>query len=171
MHSFKLRFEFWPFCAHMCIIKLSLGLLSVLAGDHAYSFLICDIFCGACSQWEESASIMRKGKNLVIANAIIPYIDCNCIVHSSAIYYQNLNVVREYTCSLNVCQIYGFFFPRDMVMSHFINLFLTIVFQYLESTLHTLVSATWQTSDKLSGTTFVRIVCIKWVNMSIGKKL
>ena len=33
------------------------------------------------------------------------------------------------------------FFPRDLAMSHFINLNLTMVFQYLESTLHTLVVA------------------------------
>ena len=42
----------------------------------------------------------------------------------------------------NVSQIYGCFFPRDLVTSHFINLYLTMVFQYLESTLHTLVVAT-----------------------------
>ena len=43
----------------------------------------------------------------------------------------------------NVSQIYGCFFPRGLVTSHFINLYLTMVFQYLESTLHTLVVATW----------------------------
>ena len=48
----------------------------------------------------------------------------------------------------NVSQIYGCFFPRDLVTSHFINLYLTMVFQYLESTLHTLVVATL---DMLSG--------------------
>ena len=42
----------------------------------------------------------------------------------------------------NVSQIYGCFFPRDLVMSHFINLYLTMVFQYLESFLYTLVVAT-----------------------------
>ena len=35
----------------------------------------------------------------------------------------------------NVSQIYGCFFPRDLVTSHFINLYLTMVFQYLEPTL------------------------------------
>ena len=45
----------------------------------------------------------------------------------------------------NVSQIYRCFFPQDLVTSHFINLYLTMVFQYLESTLHTLVIAT---SDK-----------------------
>ena len=30
-------------------------------------------------------------------------------------------------------KIYGCFFPRDLVLSHFINLYLTMVFQYLES--------------------------------------
>ena len=57
--------------------------------------------------------------------------------------------------TINVSQIYGCFFPRGLVTSHFINLhvhvgtyIVTMVFQYLESTLHTLVVAT---SDKLSG--------------------
>ena len=45
----------------------------------------------------------------------------------------------------NVSQIYGCFFPQDLVTSHFINLYLAMVFQYLESTLRTLVVAT---SDK-----------------------
>ena len=44
-----------------------------------------------------------------------------------------------------VSQVYGCFFPGELVTSHFINLYLTMVFQYLESTLHTLVVAT---SDK-----------------------
>ena len=43
----------------------------------------------------------------------------------------------------NVSQICGCFFPRDLVTFHFINLYLTVVFQYLECTLHdTLVVAT-----------------------------
>ena len=42
----------------------------------------------------------------------------------------------------------GCFFPRGLETSHFINLCLKMVFQYLESTLYTLVVAT---SDKLSG--------------------
>ena len=41
----------------------------------------------------------------------------------------------------NVSHIYGCFFPRDLVTSHFINLYLTMVFQYLEPTWHTLVVA------------------------------
>ena len=40
-----------------------------------------------------------------------------------------------------VSLIYGCFFPRDLVTSHFINLHLTMVFQYLKSTLHALVIA------------------------------
>ena len=40
-------------------------------------------------------------------------------------------------------QSYGCFFSWDRVTSHFINLYLTMVFQYLESTLHTLIVATW----------------------------
>ena len=53
----------------------------------------------------------------------------------------------------NVSQIYGCFFPRDLVTSHFINLYLTMVFQYLESTLHDISCcnvAVAQTTDKLS---------------------
>ena len=41
----------------------------------------------------------------------------------------------------NVSQIYGCFYPQDLVTRHFINLYLTMVFQYLEFTLHTLVVA------------------------------
>ena len=41
--------------------------------------------------------------------------------------------------------MYGCFFPRELVTSYFINLYLAMVFQYLESFLHTLVVAT---SDK-----------------------
>ena len=66
----------------------------------------------------------------------------------------------------NVGQIYGCFFPLDLVTNHFINLHLTMVFQYLESTLHTLVVAT---SDKprtsfqvvRNNLKFVKMVCIK----------
>ena len=67
----------------------------------------------------------------------------------------------------NVSQIYGIcFFPRDLVTSHFINLYLTMVFQYLESTLLTLVVAT---SDKpRSSFQDVKMVYIKLVNMSIA---
>ena len=65
---------------------------------------------------------------------------------------------------------YGRFFPRDLVTSHFINLYLTMVVQYLESTLHTLDFATWtnlRQAFRLSGTTFVKMVCIQLVNPSI----
>ena len=43
--------------------------------------------------------------------------------------------------------------PWDMVTSYFINLYLTMVFPYLESTLHVHISCCYvgQTSDKLSG--------------------
>ena len=114
-----------------------------------------------------------------------------------------------------VSQIYGCFLPRDLVTSHFINLYLKMVFQYLESTACTLavrgVGRLWAnkalegqdivhkqwlappppqcfvssepsdasiavaTSDnlrqafRLSGTTFVKMVCIKLVNPSIDK--
>ena len=57
-------------------------------------------------------------------------------------------------------------------MNHFINLYLTIVFQYLESTLHTLVVAksdipqTFGQAFRLS-VTFVKVVCIKCVDPSI----
>ena len=69
----------------------------------------------------------------------------------------------------NVSQIYGCFFPWDLVMSHFINLYLTMVFQYLESTLHKLIVATRSNLGQafgLSGRTFVKMVCIKLVNRS-----
>ena len=48
----------------------------------------------------------------------------------------------------NVSQIYGCFFPQDLVRGHFINLYLTMVFQYPGTTLLTLVVAM---SDKISG--------------------
>ena len=53
-------------------------------------------------------------------------------------------------------------------MSHFINLYLTMVFQYLESTLHTLVVKNLEQAFRLSGTTFAKMVCIKLVNISIA---
>ena len=37
----------------------------------------------------------------------------------------------------------GCFFPRDLVTRHFINLYLTMALQYLKSTLHTEVVATY----------------------------
>ena len=48
---------------------------------------------------------------------------------------------------------YECFFPRDLVMNHFINLYLTMVFQYLESMHFAYISCCYvgQTSDKLSG--------------------
>ena len=45
-------------------------------------------------------------------------------------------------------------FPQDLVTSHFINLYLTMVFQYLQSTSHvTYISCCYvgQIHDKLSG--------------------
>ena len=68
-----------------------------------------------------------------------------------------------YDLFTNVSQIYGCFFPRDLVTSHFINLYLTImVFQYLESTVHTLVVATnLGQALRLSGTTLDKMVWIK----------
>ena len=76
-------------------------------------------------------------------------------------------------------QIYGCFFSRDLVTSHFINLYLTMVFQYLESTLHTLVVAMsdkpW--ASKLSGCQEQSLIKrhAKYLNMlvnqSIGTKL
>ena len=53
---------------------------------------------------------------------------------------------------LNISQIYGCFFPRDLLTSHFINLYLTMVFQYLEFHFaYISCSYAGQTSDKLSG--------------------
>ena len=78
----------------------------------------------------------------------------------------NRNTIDLFT--INVSQIYGYFFPRDLVTSHFINLYLTIVFQYVESTLHTFIVAM---SDKLSGCQEQLLLkwyaCIKLVNQSI----
>ena len=52
----------------------------------------------------------------------------------------------------NVSQIYGCFFPRNLGTSHFINLYLTMLYQYLG--IHfAYISCCYirQTSDKLSG--------------------
>ena len=50
-----------------------------------------------------------------------------------------LNVIDLFT---NVSPIYGCFFLLDLVAIHFTNLYLIMEFQYLESTLHSLVIAT-----------------------------
>ena len=58
----------------------------------------------------------------------------------------------------------------DLVTSHFINLYRTIVFQYLESTLHTLIVATSdrpRTSLHVVRNNLVKMVYIKLVNPSI----
>ena len=78
------------------------------------------------------------------------------------------------TCSLRLGQIYGRFFPGDLVTSHFINLAvpnngISVPGKGMESTLQTLVVATLDkpgTSFQVSGTTFVKMVCIKLVNPS-----
>ena len=59
------------------------------------------------------------------------------------------------------------FLPLGPGNSHFINLYLTMVFQYLEFTLHTLVIA----KSRWSGTTLVKMVCIKLVNPSIQEDI
>ena len=55
---------------------------------------------------------------------------------------------------------------------HFINLYLTMVLQYLESTLHTLVVAMWSKpvgqAFRLSGTTLIKMVCINIGNRYIA---
>ena len=65
-------------------------------------------------------------------------------------------VIDLFSSMTNVSQIYGCFFPPDLVTSHFINL-------YLESTLHTLVVAT---SDKHG--TFFQVVRNNLCNDGIG---
>ena len=73
----------------------------------------------------------------------------------------------------HVSQIYGCFFPQDLVTNHFINLFLTMVlpisilgihFAYISFLLHL---TNLRQAFRLSGTTFVKMVCIKFVNPSI----
>ena len=59
----------------------------------------------------------------------------------SDLLYNEIPLYFEIDLFTNVHQIYGCFFPRDLVTSHFINLYLTMVLQYLESTLHTLIVA------------------------------
>ena len=83
---------------------------------------------------------------------------------------RDIFMITSDNCSIdlftNVSQIYGCFFPRDLVTSHFINLYLTMVFQYLETTL-LLYRTNLGQAFRLSGTTFVKMVCIKSVNPSI----
>ena len=55
-----------------------------------------------------------------------------------------------------VTNIYGCFFHGDLVTSHVINLYLTIVLKYLESTLHTVLFAMSDKLFRFSGTTFVK---------------
>ena len=64
-------------------------------------------------------------------------------------------------------------FPRDLVTRHFINLYLTIVFQYWESTLHTCIVAMsdkpWTSFQVVRNNLCSNMVCIKLVNRSIGE--
>ena len=56
-----------------------------------------------------------------------------------------------------------------MVMSHFINLYLTMVFQYLESMLHTLIVSMLdkpQTSFQIVSNNLFKMVCIKFEYVS-----
>ena len=64
-------------------------------------------------------------------------------------FYWNFHLLVPYSAlidpfTINVSQIYGCFFPRDLVTSHFINLYLTMV---------AYISCCYvrQTLDKLSG--------------------
>ena len=48
---------------HLCVNKIAIEF--ALGYEHKdIAFLFWDIFCRACSQWRELASIMRKGRNL-----------------------------------------------------------------------------------------------------------
>ena len=72
----------------------------------------------------------------------------------------------------NVSQMYGCFFPQDLVTSHFINLYLTTVFQYLVMHFAHISLLLRRTNlghaFRLSRTTFVKVVCIRLVNRSIA---
>ena len=74
---------------------------------------------------------------------------------------RDIFMITSDNCSIdlftNVSQIYGCFFPRDLVTSHFINLYLTMVFQYLETTL-LLYRTNLGQAFRLSGITFVKMV-------------
>ena len=79
-------------------------------------------------------SFWMKRMNKAKSHAVRPHFFCSS--------HPNM----QQTCLLMFnSQIYGYFFPWDLVTSHFIYLYLAMVLQYLESTLHTLVAAT---SDK-----------------------
>ena len=46
-------------------VQIKTGIEFALVCEHKdIVFLFCDIFCGACSQWGELASKMRKGRNV-----------------------------------------------------------------------------------------------------------
>ena len=66
----------------------------------------------------------------------------HCLLHGNFDKLLSTLVIDHIT---NVSQIYGCSFPRDPVTSHLSNLYLTMAFEYLETTLHTSVVAT---SDK-----------------------
>ena len=68
----------------MCIIKLSLG-LHLVYQDKAYSFLIWDIFCGACRQWggisiynEEKQKFSHSPKLILFIDYIQDYLKDLC---------------------------------------------------------------------------------------------
>ena len=51
-------------------VQIKTGIEFALVCEHKdIAFLFWDIFCGACSQWGELASIMRKAETFLITDA------------------------------------------------------------------------------------------------------
>ena len=105
-------------------------------------FMQCFLFCQFCfcSSMDHKRS---KPKDILLSEELMSYI----VVSFYLMYF-------HWTIDLfaNVSQIYGCFFPRDLVTSHFINLYLTngisilgIHFAYISCCF------VGQTLDKLSG--------------------
>ena len=162
------QLDFSPFERSITLIRI-LSIISVI-WDYALWSEIYDQMRCLCLQWDPGLNqldICPFKRSLTPNGALIkiPLLQA-CEVVELSLFELFMFTIDLFT---NVSQIYGCFFPRDLVMSHFINLYLTMVFQYLESTLHTL-GLLVATSDKLSGcqwTTFVKMACIKLVNPSI----
>ena len=77
-HSCLLFFHYYAFFSqsgfrfghflhlHYVHYKTFIGFALNVYQEKGYSFRMWDIFCGACSQWGEIASIMRKGRHFLI---------------------------------------------------------------------------------------------------------
>ena len=141
-----------------------------------------DWFCGMLYVFcNGKLSLARRSSMRFLCNVMCCDYRQNCIeskwspiAHLDKLHLAQSSAIDLFT--INVSQIYGCFFPWDLVKSHFINLYLTMVYKYLESTLYTLVVATsdkliriWaRTSFQVVGNNLCFImVCIKLVNRSI----